>query len=182
MTKTLLGCHCGNVHLEVSKMPIIVAECYCHSCRDAAERMAALPGASTVTGAFGSTHFVLYRKDRVRITRGEAWLRQFRLGPDAQTRRVIASCCNTPVLLEFKGGHWVSLYGNLWHGQALPIPDLRTQTADAPKGSIGDATVPEGPWETAKFYGKLLATWASMGFKTPPMAKGFPEIGLPRAR
>lgn len=162
-------------------MPIIVAECYCHSCRDAAERMAALPGASRVVGAYGSTHFVLYRKDRVRITEGEDWLRHFRLGPEALTRRVIASCCNTPVLLEFNGGHWVSLYGNLWRGQALPVPDLRTQTADAPASLIGDAAVPEGAWETAKFYGKLLAAWAAMGFKAPPVVQGSREFELPKS-
>ena len=178
MAQTEVSCQCGKVRLEVRDRPIMVAECYCKSCREAKGRMEALPGAPAVVGAHGSTHFVMYRKDRVRITMGQEWLRNFRLGPDAHTRRVIASCCNTPVLLEFKGGHWVSMYGNLWHGLALPAAALRTQTADAPAGAIGDDAVPRGGWETTKFYGKLLGAWVAMGFKAPPVALDTPEIEL----
>jgi hypothetical protein len=174
-----LSCACGQVRLEVAQAPIMVAECYCASCREAARRMGGLPGAPGVVGAHGSTHFVMYRKDRVRITAGQERLRNFRLGPEAQTRRVLASCCNTPVLLEFKGGHWASLYGNLWHGQALPAAELRTQTADAPAGSIGDEALPAGGWETTKFYARLLAAWAAMGFRSPALALDTPEVELP---
>lgn len=181
MDVTDLSCACGKVHLEVRAAPILAAECYCNSCRDAGERLHALPGAPVVVGANGSTHFVLYRKDRISITQGKNLLRNFRLGPEAQTRRVIATCCNTPVLLEFKGGHWCSLYANLWHGQALPRPDLRTMTGDLPAGQMLDDAVPSGGWETTKFYGKLLGAWVAMGFKVPVVAMDTPEIELPKA-
>ena len=177
---TELSCACGKLRLEVRQAPIITAECHCNSCRDAAERMARLPGAPAVIGAQGSTHFVLYRKDRVTIIEGREWLRNFRLGPEAQTRRVIASCCNTPVLLEFKGGHWVSLYGNLWHGQALPEAELRTVVGDRADAAMLDGSIPAGGWETTKFYGKLLGAWIAMGFKSPPVALDTPEIELVR--
>ena len=173
---TELSCGCGTVRLAVEGAPITVAECHCSSCRDAAGRMARLPGAPAVVGAGGGTHFVLYCKDRVRIVAGHDQLRNFRLGPERETRRVIATCCNTPVLLEFKGGHWVSLYGNLWHGQTLPPLRLRTMTADAPAGAVPDDGVPAGGWPTAKFYGQLLVAWAAMGFKAPPVALDTPEV------
>lgn len=176
--KTDLRCSCGQVHLVVSENPIMVTECYCESCREARRRIATLPGAPAVVGDNGSTHFVLYRKDRIRILAGREWLRNFRLGPEAQTRRVIASCCGTPVLLEFKGGHWASLYGNLWHGQSLPKAELRTVTGDAGAGTVLDGSIPSGGWETTKFYGKLLGAWIAMGFRAPPLALDTPEIEL----
>lgn len=174
----VVGCQCGKVKLELTGEPIIVAECHCGSCRDGAARMNGLDGAPGVMGAGGGSHYVLYRKDRVRIVAGEEWLRNFRLGPKAPTRRVFASCCNTPVLTEFKGGHWLSLYANLWQGQAVPKLDIRTQTGDAPAGSIPDDDVPSGGWETTKFYGKLLGAWIAMGFKQPPVAEKTPEVQL----
>lgn len=175
---TELSCGCGKLRLEVRQAPIITAECYCNSCRDASERMASLPGAPAVVGAQGSTHFVMYRNDRIAITQGREWLRNFRLAPEAQTRRVIASCCNTPVLLEFKGGHWVSLYGNLWHGQALPKAQLRTMVGDRAEAAKLDDAIPAGGWETTRFYGKLLGAWIAMGFKAPPVALDTPEFTL----
>ncbi len=53
----------------------------------------------------------MHRKDRVRILSGAEQLKEYRLSADAGTRRVIATCCNTPVFMEMKGGHWLSLYG-----------------------------------------------------------------------
>lgn len=178
---TELSCACGAVRMQVAGAPITVAECHCTSCRDAAGRIAALPGAPAVVGEQGGTHFVLYRKDRVRFVGGRDKLRNFRLGPERATRRVIASCCNTPVLLEFKGGHWVSLYGNLWHDQDLPPLQLRTIVGDAPAGVLFNDSVPMGGWPTAKFYGQLLAAWAAMGFRSPVVALDTPEVELPTA-
>ncbi|MFP9138173.1 GFA family protein [Devosia sp. XGJD_8] len=175
---TDLHCGCGKVHLDVREAPIIVAECHCTSCREAKRRMEALPGAPRVTGQNGGSLYVLYRKDRVRIVAGKEWLRNFRLGPKSHTRRVIASCCNTPVLTEFQGGHWASLYGNLWPAGTLPAPDLRTQTGNVPAGVTLDDSVPAGGWETTKFYFGLLLAWAAMGFKSPALALDTPEVEL----
>ena len=70
----------------------------------------------------GATRFVLYRKDRAHIIEGENELKAFRLSAESDTRRVVAACCNTPVYLEFKGGHWLSVYGDLWPDGTLPPP------------------------------------------------------------
>jgi len=108
-----IGCRCGHTRLEVQGSPIASVECCCSSCREAGERLQRLEGAPLVVKDYGATPFVMYRKDRVRFLAGTEGLKAFRLSPEASTRRVIASCCNTPVFLEFKGGHWLSLYGAL---------------------------------------------------------------------
>lgn len=179
MNGTTLACGCGKVRLEVKGSPIITAECHCNSCREAARRMATLPGAPIVSGGHGGSHYVLYRKDRIRIVGGHDYLQNFRLGPKSHTRRVVATCCNTPVLTEFEAGHWGSLYGNLWPAQDLPPPDLRTQVSGSPNAGDLDHGVPSGGWETTKFYGKLLAAWIAMGFKSPRLAADTPEFKLP---
>ena len=98
MTKSVqLACACGKVHLDVDRMPIISTECHCNSCREAGARLHKLPVARPMLEPNGGTHFVLYRKDRIRFTQGAELLREFRLTPTSKTRRVIAGCCNTPV-------------------------------------------------------------------------------------
>jgi hypothetical protein len=165
-----LSCACGAVHIEVEKAPIVSSECYCPSCREAGGRMQALPGAPTLVDEKGGTRFVLYRKDRVRFVKGVQHFREFRLNPDAPTRRVVATCCNTPVFLEFQGGHWLSLYAGLWPAGALPPLGLRTRTQDPPDPSVLGRAVPAGAWPTASFFAKLLGAWIAMGFRSPKIA------------
>ena len=167
---TRLACRCGKVHLEVERAPIITAECHCKSCREAAARLGRLPGAENGVEENGGTRFVMYRKDRVRFTQGAEALEEFRLSPEAGTRRVVAGCCNTPVFLEFKGGHWLSLYEKLWPAGTAPRLEIRTMTGDRDKGAELDADVPSGTWQTAKFYMRLLGAWIAMGFKVPTIA------------
>ncbi|WP_455269745.1 GFA family protein [Rhizobium herbae] len=162
-----LACSCGKVHLAVEKEPIISTECYCTSCRTAGARLQALPSAQRVLDANGGTRFVLYRKDRIRFTQGTEHLREFRLKPAAGTRRVVATCCNTPVFLEFENGHWLSLYANLWPEGTLPSLDLRTMTGDLPDRAALSGDVPSGTMATLSFYARLLAAWIAMGFKSP---------------
>lgn len=167
---TRLTCRCGKVHLEVKRAPIITAECHCKSCREAASRLKTLPGAEPVTEENEGTRFVMYRKDRIRIVEGGAQLQEFRLTPEAGTRRVIAGCCNTPVFLEFKGGHWLSLYERLWPEGTAPRLEIRTMTGDRENGLALDADVPAGAWHTTRFYARLLGAWIAMGFKVPTIA------------
>ncbi len=167
---TNLACACGTVRLVVERAPLISSECYCDSCRDAAGRMARLPGGRRVDNAAGGTHFVLYRKDRVRIPAGQDELRAFRVKPGSPTRRVIAACCNTPMFLEFKGGHWMSLYAGLWPRGTAPAAQIRTMTGDLPEGTVLDDALPAGAWTTAGFYARLLAAWIAMGFRSPAVA------------
>ena len=178
MDETHVGCACGQVRLVVQGAAITSAECYCHSCRDAAGRMARLSGLPQVANAHGGTAYLCYRKDRVRIEAGQGLLAAFRLKPESSTRRVIATCCNTPVFTEFQAGHWLSLYAGLWPSGTAPRPEVRTQTGGLPEGVVLDGTVPAGGWATAKFYGQLLAAWIAMGFKVPKVEVAGPELQL----
>lgn len=164
---TQLSCACGRVHLEVIKTPIISSECYCNSCRAAGARLQALPGAQHFVEPNGGTRFVLYAKDRIRFITGAELLKEFRLKSDAKTRRVVASCCNTPVFLEFHGGHWLSLYGCLWPASTLPPLDVRTMTGDLPAGTALPNDVPNAKSQSFSFMVKLLGAWIGMGFRAP---------------
>jgi hypothetical protein len=173
MADTLgIGCRCGQVRLSVSGAPIISAECFCDSCQEGAKRMARLPGAPEVTTEAGGTPYVLYRKDRVAFVQGAELIRAFRLSPERQTQRYVASCCNTPLFVEFKGGHWLSLYAGLWGEADRPAMEIRTQTGEV---RLDDA-LPAGRWATARFYGRLLRAWAAMRFRTPAMPAIGPEL------
>jgi hypothetical protein len=167
---TLLHCACGQVRLQTAGTPITCTECHCNSCRAAAARLQALPGAPAVQAANGGTPFVLYRKDRVRILEGAELLRSFRLTRDARTRRVVATCCNTPAFLEFESGHWLSLYGCLWSPEKLPPIELRTMTADLPDPSVLADDVPNMRRQSGRFFAKLLGAWIAMGFRRPRLS------------
>lgn len=168
MTQTTrLGCACGQVHLEVEGAPIVSTECCCNSCRAAGARIQTLPSAPRILGPIGATRFVLYRKDRVRFLAGTDHFKEFRLTPEAKTRRVVATCCNTPVFLEFQGGHWLSLYGCLWPAGTLPPLQLRTMTEDLPPGTTLPDDIPNGKRQSVSFFAKLLGAWIAMGFRSP---------------
>jgi len=132
--------------------------------------MQTLPAAPAVLETNGATRFVLYRKDRVRFLKGTHLLKELRLTPEAKTRRVVATCCNTPVFLEFTNGHWLSLYGRLWPAGTLPPLEMRTMTSDLPAGSALPDDVPNGKRQSFSFFVKLLGAWIAMGFRSPKIA------------
>lgn len=162
-----IGCRCGATRLEVSGRPILVSECLCDSCRAAAWRLAALPGARNILTSYGATPAAEYRKDRVLFQSGAEQLREFRLTPEAGSRRVIAACCNTPLFLEMKGGHWLSVYLHLWPEAQRPKPELRTMVGDLPDPSVLPDNIPNLKTHTIGFYAKLFGAWIAMGFRNP---------------
>ena len=164
---TQLACACGQIHLEVEQEPIVSTECHCDSCRAAAVKLRTLPAAPPFLDTNGGTPFVLYRKDRVRVLKGTAHLKQFRLTTKATTRRVVGTCCNTPVFLEFKGAHWLNLYGCLWPAGTLPPLETRTMTIDLPDASVLPDNVPNAKRQPVSFFVKLLSSWIAMGFRSP---------------
>ncbi|MCP8882027.1 hypothetical protein NIM87_00755 [Devosia sp. XJ19-1] len=172
MTTTTLACQCGQFHVEVTDDPFITAECHCTSCRTAAQRLSVLPPAYPLTAPNGGVPYVLYRKDRVRFPDGTANLAEFRLSDSAPTRRVLTTCCNTPVFTEFEAAHWLSLFAGLWPAAQRPAMQIRTQTGDVPEGTKLDDSLPAGGMVTAGFYAKLLAAWIAMGFRVPKVEVG----------
>ncbi|WP_236020651.1 GFA family protein [Devosia sediminis] len=167
---TTLACACGKFRVEVTGAPFITAECHCKSCRSAAQRLGALPPSRPLTSASGGVPYILYRKDRVTFPDGTSALAEFRLSDKAPTRRVLTTCCNTPVFTEFEGAHWLSMFASLWPDPARPAMQIRTQTADVAEGTVLDASLPAGAMTTAGFYAKLLWAWIAMGFKVPKVA------------
>jgi hypothetical protein len=170
---TQIQCACGETRFEVTGKPIASVECCCTSCREAGVRMQQLDRAPTVLTDYDATPFVMYRKDRVAFLAGEDHLKSFRLSPDASTERVIATCCNTPVYLAFKGGHWLSLYGTLWPIGTLPPAEMRTMTSDLPDGATLPDDIPNAKKQSLGFFAKLFGAWAAMGFRNPAT----PETG-----
>lgn len=169
-TTTHLSCTCGEVRLEVTGPPIIVAECCCNSCRAAGDTFAALAGAPSFRTPYGTTPYVLERKDRVRFVRGAERLLEFRLTPDSPTRRVVATCCNTPMFLEFQGGHWLSMYASLWPVETRPRVDVRTMAGDLADPTVLPADAPNLKGQSGGFFARLLWAWVAMGFRTPKVA------------
>ncbi len=164
-----LRCACGTVQLRTAGTPILTAECFCSSCRAAAARLGRLSGAGNIASAAGGTPFVLYRKDRVLILAGASRLRAFRLSDRATTRRAVATCCNTPMFLEFRGGHWLSLYAGIFPPDRRPPIGLRTMLADLPPGTVLPPGPPGARRQGARALLALAAAWAAMGFRTPQL-------------
>lgn len=160
---TIVACSCGAVTLELDGPPILASECHCASCRTAADRLNA-----SIREENGGTRFVLQRKDRATVLSGEEHLASFRLEPNASTQRIVATCCKSPMWMEFKGGHWLSIYAACWPKGAAPETELRTMTKDA-KTALPD-DLPNAKTQSAGFMWKLFQAWVGMGFRNPSVA------------
>ncbi len=105
-----ITCACGSVRLEAQGAPMLSAVCHCTSCRVAGQALDAVSGQDPIVDASGGTACVLWRKDRVRCLAGAELLEPHKLTEASPTRRLVASCCKTPVLLDFTRGFWASVY------------------------------------------------------------------------
>lgn len=131
--------------------------------------MEQLADAPAVLDADGGTDCVLYRKDRVRCVQGGERLEEHRLKADSPTRRMVATCCNSPMFLDFTKGHWLTLY-RARIPQAVPPLEMRIMTADRREGVVLPDDAPNALAHSGKLMGKLLAAWAAMGFRAPKVA------------
>ncbi|MGL4311806.1 MAG: GFA family protein [Paracoccaceae bacterium] len=132
------------MEIELLGQPIVSMVCHCSSCQTAGKWLDNLPQASGVLDPQGGTAFVLFRKDRVRCVHGDTHLDGFRLKPDSPTRRVVATCCNSAMFLDFTKGHWISIY----QGRLNPDAMLMAR-------------------KSGFFMPRLLFAWAAMAFQTP---------------
>lgn len=168
--RRVAACACGEVRFETVGAPILTAICCCESCQTASH-LFELAGALPVLNSEGGTGFILQRKDRLRCAQGAGRLQDHRLKPDSPTRRVLASCCNTPMFLEFTKGHWLSLYRDRFADDAPP-PEMRVMTGDLPKGVRLSDDMPNYASHSGRFMWKLLSAWAAMGFRVPKAVNG----------
>jgi len=107
----MIHCQCDNVLLEVIDKPIMAVACYCDDCQEAGEKLTSLRNAdpNAILEADGGTRFLMQRTDRIRCIKGAEFLSEYKLKLSSTSRRVIATCCNTPMFLEFEKGHLVTL-------------------------------------------------------------------------
>jgi hypothetical protein len=153
--------------------PIAAGSCYCTSCQEAGRRFEQLASAPPVLNPDGGTDFVLYRKDRVRCVAGQEHLEEHRLKPDSPTRRVVATCCNSAMFLDFTKGHWLTMYRHRFRAGAPPV-EMRIMTKDR-RGDVELADdLPNYEGHSGKFMLKLMAAWIAMGLRRPEITWGKP--------
>ena len=162
-TSAPVVCQCGKVRLSAARAPILAASCYCGSCQQAGQEFENLPSASPVQDADGGTPLVLYRKDRVHCETGQEHLAEVRLKPDSPTRRILATCCNSPMFLDFTKGHWLSIYRKRLAGVAPPI-EMRIMTKDRRADVVLANDVPNYEGYPGKFMLRLMLARIAMGF------------------
>ncbi len=162
----MASCRCGAVVLEVTGQPIVHTSCYCASCQEAGRQIEQLPNAPPMLDADGGTDFVVYRKDRVRCLQGGERMEARRLKAESPTRRMVATCCNTAMFLDFTKGHWLTIYRARMPGPVRPL-EMRVMTSDKRAGVVLPDDVPSYATHSGRLILKLLAAWVTMGFRIP---------------
>ena len=159
--RTTARCTCGSVELEAVGAPIASTVCYCESCQEGSRQIEALPNGRPVCDSDGGTAFVLYRKDRVERSKGSQLLRGYKLKEESSTNRVVATCCNSAMFLDFGKGHWLSVYRAALRGDVPPL-EMRVHTKSRPAGGDLPDDVPSYSGYSFKFMSKLFAAWIAM--------------------
>ena len=145
--------------------PIASLVCYCDDCQEGSRRIEALPNGRTVRDADGGTAYVAYRKDRVRCTKGASLLQDHRLRETSPTKRLVAACCGSAMLLGFDDAkHWVDVYRARLHGHPPPL-EMRVGTRFRPDGAALPPDVPSYEGFPVRFLAKLLAARIGMALQ-----------------
>jgi len=136
--------------------------CYCDDCQKGAEQIEALPNAGAVREDDGGTAYILYRKDRIACAKGTELLRRYKLKEASITNRMVASCCNSAMFVNFdRGPHWVSAYRARFHGKPPPL-QFRICTKFKPESTLLSDDVPSHPGYPPALAVKLLASRVAM--------------------
>ena len=161
----LAQCACKAVVVELQGVPIGSAACYCDTCQEAAVQIEALPSAPPVRDAYGGAENVLFRKDRVVYQKGRELLKNLKLAKSPKTNRVIATCCNSAMMLTFDDvRHWVGVYRARLGEDAPPI-EMRICTGYLPNGVVLPNDVPSHRDYPPAFMMKLLSSGLAMLFR-----------------
>lgn len=156
------SCACGRVGLELREAPIVSVVCYCDDCQAGARQIEALPGAPKVQGSDGGTAYVVYRMDRVSRARGGELLRPLKIRSGSSTNRVVASCCNSAMLVCFDDSkHWIDVYRERF-GAHAPLATMRVCTRFAPKEVNISADVPSYPGYPLRLLARLVGARLAM--------------------
>lgn len=155
-------CACGSVEIEATGAPITSVICYCNDCQATGRQIEAMPNAPSSRDADGGTGYVAYRKDRVSFLKGAALLTKHKLDAKSPTNRVIATCCNSPMVLNFDDGKWwVDIYRARYVGSA-PSVQMRVCTKFKAENLRLPDDVPNYPSYPLKFLAKLVGAKIAM--------------------
>ena len=117
-----------------------------------------------MTDRNGGTEYVLYRKDRVKYTKGSGLLKDYKLEKKSTTNRVVAACCNSPMVMRFDDAkHWTPMYRARFQAD-VPALEFRICTKFAPKDADIPADVPSSEMYPGGFMWKLLRSRIAMLF------------------
>jgi hypothetical protein len=156
------ACVCGRVEVEAIGAPIACGVCYCDDCQEGARRIEALPGAHAVAEADGRTSCILYRKDRIKCSKGVSLLKNHKITDNSVTNRVVAICCSSAMFMNFDDTrHWVAAYRSRFHGDIPPV-QMRICTRYKSEAVALPNDVPSYPGYRMKFMAKLLGAWVAM--------------------
>ena len=156
------SCVCGQVALEATGDPIVTAVWYCDDCQEGARRIGALPNAAAILESDGGTAYLLFRKDRIRCAQGDALLKSYKLEQTSATNRVVATCCNSAMFVNFdKGPHWVSAYRARFHSDLPPV-EMRICTKFRPGDAELPGDAPNYPGYPLRLIARLLGSRAAM--------------------
>lgn len=159
---TLLACACGKVEYEATEPAILSVVCYCDDCQEGGRRIEALPDAPPVLDADCGTACVLYRRDRVRCTRGAELVTKLRLRDKTATNRLVATCCNSALAMSFDDSkHWMPLFRARLRDRVHPL-DMRICTKFAPDPASIPQDVPAHESFAFSFIWKLLGARLAM--------------------
>jgi hypothetical protein len=161
-THTTAQCTCGRVELEAVGAPIISVACYCDDCQEGSRQIEALPNARPVRDPDGGSTYVLYRKDRVECSRGAQFLQGYKIREKSATNRVVATCCNSAMFMNFDDGkHWVPVYRARFGGDVPPL-QMRICTKFKSEDSDVPSDVRSYPSFPLTFVAKLVGAKIAM--------------------
>ena len=156
----IASCACGSVELQASGTPIIGVVCYCDDCQEGGRRIETLAKAGPVQDPDGGTAYLLYRKDRLECVKGAPLLKGLKLKEKSATSRVVATCCNSAMVLSFDDAKpWVSVYPRRLAGD-VPPPAMRICTKFS-KCPLPD-DIPRYAGFPLRFAARIGAAWIRM--------------------
>ena len=143
---------------EATSPPLMSVICHCSSCQKAAERIEEKDRAPAVSDAHGGTPLVVFDGRDTECVQGEELTEGMRLNDSTITQRIIATCCNSALMLDFdKGPYWVSAFHD--RVEDAPAPEWRVQTKDAANPEKLPNDVPAYRAWPATFFFRLLRNW-----------------------
>jgi hypothetical protein len=157
-------CACGKVEIEALGAPIASTVCYCDTCQQGSCQIEALANAAPILGQDGGTAYILYRKDRIKYSKGKELLKEYKIDEKSTTSRVVATCCNSAMVMRLNDAmHWVPIYQGRFHEDMPPL-QWRICTKFKPANAEIPNDVPISKMYPPGLMWKLLTSKIAMVF------------------